>query len=81
MKRLMDKETYLKENFVKDWGFCKQYKTVKSCLIASLGKQLIYFEKDLYFYDGLPENIGYKQTTKDRELPLFAPNQLKELIT
>ncbi len=66
-------ETYLNEHKVKKFPNCIHYRTLKACILGSLDKKLTYYKNDTYCYDGEIENIGYKQKTKDKELPLFSP--------
>ena len=70
---------YLEDNKIKEFPNCIHYGTLKACILGSLNKKLTYYKDDIYCFDGEIENIGYKQKTKDKELPLFSPYENQKI--
>ncbi len=76
-------EEYLKTQLVKDYGYCKQYKTLKGCIIGSIDGTKTWFDdgKHLslgeWFRFGLPakEYIAKYRGLEDfQEIGILPPN-------
>ena len=74
---------YFKKNLVKDYWYCKQYKTLKSCVIGSLDGTITWFDdgKDLtlgeWFRFGLPAKeyiTKYRGSEDFKEIGILPPS-------
>ena len=60
-------EEYLNKHLVKDFGDCKQYDTVKACILASIDGSKTWYDDKIplscgeYFKMGLPAKEYYKK--------------------
>ena len=74
---------YLKKQLVKDYGYCKQYKTLKACIIGSIDGTITWYDdgKHLslgeWFRFGLPAKeyyAKYRGSEDFKELCILPPN-------
>jgi len=76
----------LNKHLVKDWGYCKQYDTIKACIIGSLDGSITWFDDGdersfgEYFRYGLPTKEYYAKYggSKDFKDICILPPNLKE---